>query len=110
MEVIGMTNSQKKALEMIKALVISEFYSDQWEIKKFEITDCGSFLSVIIETGRINDEGTMAQIFARDYAHLFIGKRGAITYPVTENGKWKKKKFHGYTMLEAVCAQRKQYE
>lgn len=101
-----MTNSQERAIKRIKELTNEILYSENYEIKKFEVTDCDYFISVIIETGLKNDEGTLAAVFGRDRAHLFIGKRGAITYPVYKIGKHIRRKFHGYSLLEAVCAQR----
>ena len=105
-----MTNSQKLAMERIKKLTNDLLYNDNHEIKKFEVTDCDYIMSVIVETGLKNDEGTLAAIVGRDRAHLFIGKRGAITYPVHKNGKFIRRKFHSYSMLEAVCDQRKEFE
>lgn len=103
-----MTNSQKMAMERIKKLTNDLLYNDNHEVKKFEVTDCDYFISVVVETGIKNDEGTLAAIYCRDRAHLFIGKRGAITYPVYKNGKFMRKKFHGYSLLEAVCVQREE--
>jgi hypothetical protein len=105
-----MTNSQKVAMEKIKKLTNDLLYNDNHEIKKFEVTDCDYFISVVVETGLKNDEGTLVAIVGRDRAHLFIGKRGAITYPVYKKGKFIRRKFHGYSMLEAVCDQRKEFE
>lgn len=107
-----MTNSQKLAIEKIRRLA-DKFYleeRDGYELKSWRVEDCGKFTSVILEYGLIGDEGTLA-ILARGHAHLFVGKKGGITYPVNKilkNGeyKWYKKTFKGYSILQAVCDQR----
>lgn len=101
-----MTKLQKKALERIKQLVEQDFYSDEYEIKLWEVKECEYFVSLVVEYGLKGDEGTMAKVFGRDRAHLFIGKRGGITYPVTKNDKVYTKRFEGYSILQAVCDQR----
>lgn len=103
-----MTKSQEAALAKIHKLVERELYSDKYEIKRFETRDNDSFISLIVEYGLIGDEGTLAEVFGRDSAHLFIGKRGGITYPMhNKSGKFYTKKFEGYSILQAVCDQRK---
>ena len=101
-----MTKAQEKAVAKIRALAEQNFYADDMEFKEWEVEDCGAFVSVVVETGHKNDEGTMAAIFCRDRAHLFIGERGGITYPVYKNGKHYCKRFKGYSILQAVCDQR----
>lgn len=102
-----MTKSQEKAIAKIRSLVERELYSDQYEIKRFDITDNKYFISLYVQYGLIGDEGTLAEALGRDSAHLFIGKRGGITYPMSKkNGKFYTKKFEGYSILQAVCDQR----
>lgn len=106
-----MTKAQGKALERIKRLVEKEFYSDEYEIKKWEVNENDYFVSLILEYGMKGDEGTLAELFARDRAHLFIGKRGGVTYPVSKllkSGKLKsyQKRFKGITILQAVIDQK----
>lgn len=100
-----MTKAQEKAIEKIQKLVQSELYED-CEIKTWEINENKHFASLIIEYGMINDEGTMAAIIGRNRAQLFIGKRGAVTYPVNKNSRFYTKRFKGYSILQAVCDQR----
>ena len=106
-----MTKSQEKALADIRRLVERDFPNkDRYEIKKWEINDYETFCSLVVEYGLIGDEGTMAEIFGRDRAHLYIGRKGTITYPVhkqLKNGKfkWYTKDFRGYSILQAVCDQ-----
>ena len=101
-----MTKAQEKAIKKIRTLVESDLYSDSYEIKKWDIDENEYFVSLVIEFGLKNDEGTLAAVISRDRAHLFIGKRGGITYPVSKNGKYYTKKFKGYSILQAVCDQR----
>lgn len=77
-----MTNSQIKTL--IKVLHMAEelnYKKGSYEIKEYEVTEleCG-LVSVVLETGRKGDEGTLAELICRQRVHLFIGKRGGITY------------------------------
>lgn len=106
-----MTNAQIKAVEKIKRLTENELYSDRYEIKTFEVKESEYSVSVYVVYGLKDDEGTMAEVYCRDRAHLFVGKRGGITYYMTKklkNGAWKtyKKVFKGYSILQAVCDQR----
>ena len=106
-----MTNAQERALAKIEKLVKNGFYSDDMEIKKWEVNENEYFVSLVLEYGLKNDEGTLAEVFARDRAQLFIGKKGGVRYPVNKllkNGKFKhyEKRFKGITILEAVCDQR----
>ena len=102
-----MTKSQEKALKKIRKLVEEEFYSDRCEIKEWTVKENEYFVSLVVEYGLKNDEGTMAEVYARDRAHLFIGKRGGITYPVNKkNGDMVCRRFKGYSILQAVCDQR----
>ena len=101
-----MTKSQEKAIEKIRKLAEDMFWggADNYEFKQFEVEelDYGA-VSVVVETGHKNDEGTLAAVFCRDYCLLFGGKNGGITY---YDNKCKKKVFKGYSLLQAVCDQR----
>lgn len=108
-----MTKSQERAVEKIKKL--AEDYMNKCfnngELKEWEVEENEYFVSVVLEIGNKDDEGTMAAIFGRDRAHLFVGKRGGVTYPVSKqliNGTWKHytKVFKGYSILQAVVDQR----
>lgn len=74
-----MTQSQERAINKIKRASI---WMDGLEIKRFEIEDFIGFVSLYIEVGNIGDDDTLASIICRDRVHVFIGKRGGITYPV----------------------------
>lgn len=101
-----MTKSQEKAIEKIRKLGEELFWgrADEYEFKEFDIKELNyGTISLVVETGMKNDEGTLAAIFARDRAHLFIGKRGGITY---YDKTCNRKRFEGYSLLQAVIDQR----
>lgn len=108
-----MTKSQKKALDKIKQLAekwASEGFK-HGELKEWNVEENEYFVSVVVEIGSQNDEGTWGEVVCRDRAHLFIGKRGAITYPVNrllKNGSFKHytKRFQGYSLLQVIVNQR----
>lgn len=108
-----MTKSQEKAIRKIRALAEKHAAGcfRNGEIKSWEISAHEYFVAVYVEIGGKDDEGTLAEVFCRDSAHLFIGKHGGITYPVSKtykNGKYKHytKRFEGYSILQAVIDQR----
>lgn len=49
-----------------------------YEYKRFEVEDCGAFVSVVSEVGLVGDEGTAASILCRTRRHIHIGKRGGM--------------------------------
>lgn len=71
-----LTAAQRKAAER----VISKTTGERKEIKKLEITrfDNRSYVTLYVEAGLPNDEGTLAAIFARDTAHVTVGPRGGV--------------------------------
>ena len=76
-----LTPSQKKTLDQFRKEIEKEMISDNvtYEFKKWEIsTGYGGMIYVVSEYGLVDDEGTMASVFARDHRHVVIGKRGAI--------------------------------
>lgn len=101
-----MTKSQEKAIAKVRKLVESEIRPDREEIKTWEVKEYTYFVALYIVYGYKNDEGTLSEYLLRDKAHLFIGKRGAITYPVDYRGRTVRRKFKGYSILQAVCDQR----
>ena len=102
-----MTKAQENAIARIKRMAEQTLcYSEDYEFKEWEVKENEYFVSVLLETGLKNDEGTWASIIARDRAHLFVGKRGGITYPVSKNGKHYTKSLNGHTILTVVIDQR----
>ena len=76
-----MTPAQKKAVKQIRETVLrNDGHSDNYEYKKFEVKllDFGK-VQVLTEVGRVGDEGTMDEIFARTRQQIFVGKRGGLT-------------------------------
>lgn len=102
-----MTNAQTKAIERVKAMTQSLLFTDNYEVKEFTIQDYEFFVSVAIETGIKNDEGTYASIIARERVHIFVGKRGGITYPVHTNKGQVQRRLKSYeSLLTVSLAQR----
>lgn len=101
-----MTKAQERTIDRIRRLVEQDT-EDPCEIKRFEMSDYGTFISLSIETGLRNDEYSVAYL-ARQRAQLFVGVRGGVRIPVW-NDKRKHlayRAFHFNTILEAVVAQR----
>lgn len=103
-----MTPSQFRKYAELQFKIESEVREMGMEIKQFEATNHGSFVSLIITFGYKDDEVHPFLKLVRDHAQLFIGKRGGVTYPV-----WLSKvkmvccPYRGYSILQAVCDQRK---
>lgn len=57
-------------------------FEEDYEMKKVELTyfEGHSFICIYLEHGMKNDEGTLAQAFARDRAQCFITPRGKVEY------------------------------
>lgn len=103
-----MTPSQFRKYAELQIKVEAEAQEMGMEIKKFEATNHGSFVSLSIILGYKDDEVKPLLKFARDHAQLFIGKRGGITYPVwLTKVKMVCRPYQGYSILQAVCDQRK---
>ena len=92
-----MTKAQEMALEKFKTVV--QRHNVMQEIKNFEVSDCGDYISVTAITGMEGDEGEYFLEMLRDKVMVFIGKRGAITYPVIKDGKQYKRKYDSYYKL-----------
>ena len=103
-----MTPSQKKAVERIRKLAERDLFHggpEKYEFKTWEVEDCGSFVSVVLEVGMKGDEGTLA-VLVRDRAQLFVHRGGGITYPVytKRNGSFTRQ-WDGVTILTPVIDQ-----
>ena len=83
-----MTKAQERRIESIRIELeeMATKYHKDGEIKWFNVEDHGSFVSVSGCVGAQCDEDTYAAILCRDIVHLFIGKKGGVTYPI-----WKRK-------------------
>lgn len=103
-----MTNKQIETLvKVLKRANTLEFKKGEYEIKRYEVEECHYFVSVFLEVGQKNDEGTLASIICRDKVQLFIGKRGGITYPVkSKQGKYITRRLErGQSLLIVSLAQ-----
>jgi len=49
-----------------------------FEVKLVDMSPRKPEVSLITEVGRVGDEGTMAEIYARNRRHIFIGPRGGV--------------------------------
>lgn len=60
---------------------------DRYELKELRVEDMGNGrISIVVESGMKEDEGTMAAILCRDRIHVFMGKRGGLTR-INERGR-----------------------
>lgn len=61
---------------------------ERYEVKRWELKQLSErVMSVIIEIGLKDDEGTYAEIFSRTRAHVFVGPRGGVTW-LRRGGAW----------------------
>ena len=78
-----MTQAQERRVEMIRKDIEKEFFPMHRnpEVKEFRVEEleCG-IVSLIAEVGGVNDSGTYASIYCRERIHVFIGRKGAISY------------------------------
>lgn len=78
----GMNKKQQKAMKnIIMEIPTFDFYgSDNYEVKeiRMDVQEYGS-VYVVIETGMIDDEGTLASCLCRKRRTFWIGKKGGIT-------------------------------
>lgn len=102
-----MTPSQKKAVERIRKMAERDLFfggPEKYEFKKWEVEEFPTFVSLVLETGIKEDEGTMA-VLVRDRAHLFIHRRGGVTYPVHTRRGSSERRWDGVTILTPVIDQ-----
>jgi hypothetical protein len=60
---------------------------DRYELKELKVEDMGNGrISIVVESGMKDDEGTMAAVLCRDRLHVFMGKRGGLTR-INDKGK-----------------------
>lgn len=78
-----MTQAQERRVEMIRKEIEKEFFPMHRnpEVKQFQVEEleCG-IVSLIAEVGSVNDSGTYAAILCRERIHVFIGRKGSISY------------------------------
>ena len=74
------TKAQQRTIDRLKDTLHGYWGgTNEYEWKKWEVetTDYGP-VWLTAESGMVNDQGTMASIFCRDYWHISIGPRGKI--------------------------------
>lgn len=95
-----MNKTQERTVERIRHDVMDAFDlshgKGEFELKEFRVNECEYFVSVVAEVGMVGDEGSLASIFCRNRVHIYVGKRGAMTYPCYKNGKHSRRRFVGY--------------
>lgn len=76
---IEATDRQLDLVDCIYARMLADFADrEAGEIKDVTIRPCGRSISISVETGLKGDEGTLAAIFARTRAQVFVGPRGGL--------------------------------
>lgn len=76
-----MNSIQLKRIEEIKELIVrmrSHSSPDTHEFKQTEVNEYEPFVSLVVEYGMKNDEGTMASLVARDRWHIAITPKGGV--------------------------------
>lgn len=72
-----MTKYQERRIAQIENIMMNLVgHPETKEVKEKSIEDLGHCISMVIEVGEIGDEGTLAAVFCRQRAHIFIGKKG----------------------------------
>lgn len=77
-----LTAKQARVIQQIKTAILSVKYGyteSSYEIKRFEITlpkEGEDLAFLVTETGRKNDEGTLASCICRDHRVIMIGRNG----------------------------------
>ena len=95
-----MTKQQEQKLNAIRNAVTRQWlYNDDSEIKTWEVEENEFFVSLRVEVGLKGDEGTMAAIFGRESALIFIGKKGGLSYPTNAKHNYKIKKNERYQLM-----------
>lgn len=77
-----MTKSQEKMVNRIRKDAETMHSSPKYEIKEWEVKDNEwGTVSIYLEIGLIDDEGTMAEYLGRDKLQIFIGPKGGTKIP-----------------------------
>lgn len=95
-----MTHMQELRVEQLRkdAIRLMNDFHTNGELKKFEVEEHEYFVSVIVVVGSVGDEGTLASIMCREDAHIFIGKRGKVYYPVWDKER-NDQRYKNYTSM-----------
>ena len=99
-----MTRSQEVKLNMIRRdaeIMASEHHKDG-EVKCFDVQDNKHYVCVYVCVGAKNDGGTLAEVYCRESVLLFIGKKGAVTFPVWD-AENKEQRYKKYRNMFCAC-------
>ncbi len=101
-----MTNTQTKKVELIKKLFINHLFNETYEVKTCEVKPLSStdLVEIYMVSGLIGDEGTYAELFARDRIHAFVSPRGQITYYDIKAKKIKVFNTNKQSIYTLICA------
>lgn len=86
-----MTEAQIRAINKLICEIVEDAYDgNAYEFKEYEVSEVGSRGTVALHAvvGLKKDEGTLAAIFCRNSYHIFIGRRGGLSF-VNDRGKVK---------------------
>ena len=82
-----LTPSQRSALRRVVSFYRKRNAYTQCTSVRFELRQCGHFVSVSISTRRSDcQKYSPRQVFCAQSAHVFIGKRGGLRVVTAENG------------------------
>lgn len=96
-----MTKRQEAVLKAIEQQIERfDFYGhpEAYEVKEWKVTENCDRVELVFETGRKNDEGTMAAILCRKRRQAFISPRGSITV-IMWNAKLRRVIQHKYVSV-----------
>lgn len=96
-----MTKRQEVTIKAIERRVEEfDFYGhpENYEIKEWKVTEECGIVSLVLETGMKNDEGTLACLLCRKRRHALISPKGSITI-YTWNAKLQRVIRHKYVSV-----------
>lgn len=75
------TNMNRKQQTILNRVLDYVLFANH-EVKEMQVegNDWNNDVLVSLETGMVNDEGTMAEVFCRDYYIFHIGERGGLYF------------------------------
>ena len=112
-----MTREQESVINAIEAYMLHRYVigkrddEKRYEIKYKQVDPITeNTISLVIETGLIGDEGTLAAILCRDRIHVFVGKKGGVRCYVTARSGPRKGKIVEYVDGWLGCCHRSMEE
>lgn len=91
-----MTRSQKLMIEHLDREVENQITGrrGEYEVKERRVKEFSTFVSYYVYIGYKGDENSILSLY-RDTIHLFIGKRGGVTYYPNKGNVDKHKRYKG---------------